>query len=73
MVEMAIIITYLVKYENSDGQLQELEVEVDCKDFSRASKDKALDETARRYLIGNILEQGGRVIKITKVDGLQGA
>ena len=69
---MAIIITYLVKYENSDGQLQELEVEVDCKDFARASKDKALDETARRHLIGNILEQGGRVIKITKVDSGQG-
>lgn len=66
---MATILTYLVEYETSDGDLREAEVDVDYNDMVASKIPDALDETARRYLIATILGEGGRVIKIRKVDG----
>ncbi len=64
---MAIIFKYLMKYQESDGSYQEAEIEVDCKQFIASSEESVLDEQARRYLIGKIIEDGGRVINIKKV------
>ena len=63
---MATILTYLVEYETSDGDLREAEVDVDYNDMVASAIPNALDETARRYLIATILKEGGRVIKIRK-------
>lgn len=66
---MATILSYLVEYETSDGDLREAEVDVDYNDMVASTFHDALDETARRYLISTILKEGGRVIKIRKVLG----
>lgn len=66
---MATILTYFIEYETSDGDLREAEVDVDYNDMVASTYHDALDETARRYLISTILSEGGRVIKIRKMDG----
>ena len=63
---MATILSYLIEYESSHGDLREAEVDVDYND-DVASHHNALDETARRHIIATILKEGGRVIKIVKV------
>ena len=63
---MATILTYLIEYETSDGDLREAEVDVNYNDMVALSPDDALDETARRHIISTILKEGGRVIKIRK-------
>lgn len=67
---MATILSYLIEYETSDGDLRDAEVDVDYNDMVASTYEAALDETARRYLIATILKEGGRVIKIRKVMGL---
>ncbi len=66
---VATILTYLIEYETSGGDLREAEVDVDYNDMVASAHHDALDETARRYLIATILAEGGRVIKIRKMDG----
>jgi hypothetical protein len=67
---VATILSYLIEYETSDGDLREAEVDVDYNDMVALTYEAALDETARRHLIHTILKEGGRVIKIRKTMGL---
>lgn len=65
---MMLIMTYIMNFEASDGSILEAETEVN---FPNAVKgpnfpENACDETARRYIIGKILSEGGRVIKLSK-------
>lgn len=63
---MATILSYLIEYVSSEGDIREAEVDVDYNDAVALSHTDALDETARRYIIATILGEGGRVIKIRK-------
>ena len=67
---MATILSYDIEYENSYGERYEAEVNISCSDIGAIVESEALDETARRFLIGKILGEGGRVIKIRKLGGL---
>ena len=67
---MATILSYDIEYENSYGEMYEAEVNINCNNLGKIHESEALDETARRFLIGKIIEQGGRVIKIRKISGL---
>jgi hypothetical protein len=64
---VATILSYLIEYETSEGQLREAEVDVDYNDMVALAHEAALDETARRHLIHTILKDGGRVIKIRRM------
>lgn len=59
---MAIVLRYFITYENYKGTIIEEEFDVDF------SKDGvALDEQARRYIIEQVVENGGRVINVEKI------
>lgn len=66
MVTVDIIVTYLVEWETKDGDFKEEEYPVDFKNAEKFT-DQQLDETGRRFLIADILKEGGRAIKIRKV------
>lgn len=66
MITVNIIVIYLVEWETKDGEVKEEEYPVDFKNAEKFT-DQQLDETGRRFLIGDIFKEGGRVIKIRKV------
>lgn len=63
---VATILSYLIEYETHEGQLREVEVDIDY-NMEALAHEAALDETARRHLIHTILKDGGRVIKIHRM------
>jgi len=63
---VAIILSYIVEYENFEGEIHEAEVDVDYAELVASVHSDSLDETARRFIVSSILEKGGRVIKIRK-------
>ena len=63
---MATVLSYFVVLQNSIGETYEAEINFDCKD--KIEDDGSLDETARRHIISKVVEEGGRVIKIRKLE-----
>lgn len=63
---MTLVMSYSIDYETSDGSRVEADVDINFPNAVEAPdfpKD-VCDETARRYLVGRFMAEGGRVIKI---------
>ena len=65
---MGTLLTYLVEYESDEGDIRVIEVTVDYQEGIETGEyhDSALDENARRFIIGGIMQSGGRVTKIKR-------
>ncbi len=66
---MMLVLTYIVNYENSKGDIVEAEADVKFPNILEKDEkftESGLEETSRRYLIGKIVENGGRVIKLRR-------
>ena len=69
---MGILLNYLVEYETYDGDIRVKEVVVDYEDGIETGEydDSALDENARRFIIGAVIQNGGWVTRIKRFTGL---
>ncbi len=58
-----------MNYETNQGDAQEVEVSVDYDDnvVGGDYTDSILDESARRFIIAEVMEEGGRVRKIKRM------
>jgi hypothetical protein len=64
---MTLALTYMMTFENSEGALLETEIGVGYKS-KHDLKIGELDEMARRYIIGKIINKGGRVIRLERIN-----
>jgi len=65
---MTLVLTYLMTFQNSEGSLLETEVDVDYQLKKNDFEIGELDETARRYLIARMMKDGGRVIRLERIN-----
>lgn len=65
---MTLVLNYEINFQDSAGNILDADVDVNFPNILEGPQfpENACDETARRYLIGKILSEGGRVIKLNK-------
>jgi len=65
---MTLVLSYSINFQNSDGDILDADADVNFPNILKGSQfpENVCDETARRYLIGRIIDEGGRVIKLSK-------